>query len=302
MVRLEVTWEVTDAEVFATRLASPEATIRDLVSEAAIEAAAGRTAESIRRDVSPEGSPGALDRAMLARSSFSRQIQQGAQRSLDDLGSGIRIVQVSIPNYSWHPRALGAYEEAQRRFQDMDARINRARRDAAEKLRQAAGTAYVELVGEPGSPNQRPRDYPEDREYNLIGQYNLARDADDTDQAEQILARINRVLQGAGLGGEARMLIAEAESYRTGVEQAAKQRANRFLSLLETYQNPQFRQMLLSRLWDATRQRIFANPLVERNFLPPNQQTVRLLVPRDATAGKEARRIQTQENSDREGS
>lgn len=304
MVKLDVTWEVkaNEATAFATRLASPEETIRNVVADAAVRAAAGRTAESIRRDVSPEGSADTSLPEVLQTRSFSREIQSYAQESLDELGSGIRIVQVAIPMYSWHPRAWGAYEQAQRRFQDMDARISRARRDASQQLRQAAGTAYVELVGEPGSPNQRPRDYPQDRPYNLIGQYNLARDSGRNQEAEEVLTQINRVLQSASLGGQARKIIAEAESFRTGVEQAAQQRANRFLSLLETYQKPAYRQMLISRLWDATRQRIFANPLIERYFLPPNEQTLRLLVPRDATAAKEIRKIRNRKNSSQDGS
>jgi membrane protease subunit HflK len=293
MVTLDVTWEVTDARAFATRLRSPEESIRQFVAEAAVRAAAGRTAESIRRDVSPDAEAAGTVDERLGQRSFSSQIRQYAQAHLDRIGSGVRITQVTIPMYSWHPAAWNAYEQAQRRFQEMDTRISRARRDASEQLRQAAGTAYVQLVGEPGSPTQRPADYPEDQPYNLVGQYNLARDAGDLDRAEEILQRIDRVLQSASLGGEARKIIAEAESYRTGVEQAVQQRANRFQALLETYKNPETRDMLIARLWLSTHEEIFSRDQIERIILSNSREPFRVIVPRSPAAVKEIREAQT---------
>ncbi|MFP4354209.1 MAG: SPFH domain-containing protein [Phycisphaerae bacterium] len=287
-VRLAVTWEVSEAVSFSQNVADADAMIHDVVTAGAIRVAARRTAESIQREGSGMGFDGESFGA------FGPQVLDLAQADLGKLEAGIRIVNIAVDERTWPLLARQAYSDAQRASDEMELKVNQARREAIEILRDAAGVIYPRLVGEPGRP-AAPEDGDAAADYDLIGQYNRLQENPEAraDAEDQLLEGIDSVLTSRDLGGQAQTIISQAQSYRSGVEQIVQQRANRFQRLLPRYQNPKTRELLLVDLWSGTLERIFELPLLEPVYQPISTQPVVLIVPPSEQATQEINAEQT---------
>jgi regulator of protease activity HflC (stomatin/prohibitin superfamily) len=301
-IRMTVTWEVTEPIAFRQNLADPEKILNDAVIAATIRVAAGRTAESIHR----EGA--GTQRMAAAFAPFAPRVRQLAQDDLNAVDAGVQITNIAIDERTWPLVARKAYNDAQRASDEMELKVNQARREAIETLRDAAGTVYARLVGEPGQPTP-PADWAANLPYDLIGQYNLLQespasrpDRDDQNQQDDedkqdpeavLLARIDSVLTSRDLGGQAQSIISQAQAYRSSIEQIVRQRANRFDRLLGQYNDPKTRELLLADLWAGTLERVFNLPLLEPFYVPETTQSVVLIVPPSEQATQEISAEQT---------
>jgi len=218
--------------------------IRSAVCSAAIRAAGHRTIDDLYGN----------------RGNFAEEVQKLAQKRIDDLLSGMRIVNVSVTDATWPLQTLrnfAAAEAAKRKNKEV---TDAARGRASRILQLVAGNTYTQLVGD---PIDRKEQDPKDKdEYDLIGQYAKARatgDGGDNDESEAILARINKVLSRKE--GIARTLIEDAGTKSTEFTEGAKRRARRFTELLPKYnENPEF---MLAAEWSKVLSKIFASPTVE---------------------------------------
>jgi len=246
-----------DPQTGKVRQIDPKAEmIRAVMCRAAIRAAAGKTADSIKRD----------------RRQFANAVKVLAQRQLDLLLEAepagphkMEITKVILEGEgaTWPLRALPAYNAAQNARSEAEKLKNAAYRDAQDLLSGAAGPAYTQLVGEllPNPDRQQDQDKP----CNLIGEYSDARSRGDTQAAASLLKEIDDVLISNTIGGQASRIIAEARSYQTAVRQRVAGRAERFEKLLPEFRkNPYF---MMHRLWSAVRDKILSAPTNEKHYL-----------------------------------
>jgi len=257
-----------------------ETTVRAAVCQAAIAAAARRTADGIQRK---------------EKSQFAQDVRKEAQRLLDVLTEvdgrpyqAIKINAIILANSTWPLRALPAYLKAQKAISKREELRNQAISDARDILNAAAGASYEMLVGRPEDfigPARAGGD-DGDRPYDLIGQYSRQ---SDPAKARQLLERIERVLMSNTTGGQASRIIADAKAYKTRLIQSAEARAKRFNDLLAQYQQtPQF---MLERHWADVRDEILNSPTVEKVYLNVSgQQKTVYRVSRPQEVAKRIRR------------
>ncbi len=263
--------------------------VRSVAANAAIAAAAGRTAESI---VSAE------------TEAFTADIMNNAQKQLDslmDIGpadvSGVQITKVNIgKEKTWPLRALPAYEAASEATQNAQQQREEAVAEAISILNSTAGQDVSrKLVGEPwGAPGDQSE---QDEDHDLIGQYARARREGETEQAEMLLKKIDNLLV-KDAGGEVRSVIAEAQAYRNSVVEVVRGRAKKFTELLDEYRRyPDF---MLQRLWADAREEILTSPTVEKFYISSGPKTI-LRVSRDPDILRQVLREQLKARKENSG-
>ena len=236
--------------------------MRSAVCSAAIRAAGHRTIDDLYGN----------------RGNFAEEVKKLAQKRIDDLLSGMRIVNVSVTEATWPLQTLrnfAAAEAAKRKNKEV---TDAARGRAARILQLVAGNTYTQLVGD---PIDRKEQDPKDKdEYDLIGQYAKARatgDGGDNDESEAILARIDKVLSRKE--GIARTIIEDAGTKSTEFTEGAKRRARRFTELLPKYnENPEF---MLAAEWSKVLSEIFASPTVEVVIVGAGNRKINIQTKRD---------------------
>jgi len=185
--KLTVTYAVSNAAQFRTGAADPEALLRDEICTAAIHAAARRTAAGLKSDE--------------YRSAFVSDVKTKAQARLDRYEVGMRIVDIKVgDNITWPLATLPAFRAVQEATNRREGLRKAAESDATTTLRSAAGESFRKLVGDldyvvsggrlPVRPQQSPgtgssvgHDGPTlpgdpDSEFDLIGEYQAARNAE----------------------------------------------------------------------------------------------------------------------------
>ncbi|MFP4104804.1 MAG: SPFH domain-containing protein [Phycisphaerae bacterium] len=252
--RPTVTWSVQtntgDVLRFVRNVQDADRLVYSAVCSAAVRVAATMTAESIYR--------GGKDRLFAG----TREL---AQKRLDQMQTGIRIGSiagvVSVP-----VRAIAAYDAAGTADSQFQRRRDLAIRNAQTTLSTTAGEAYMELVGRPWAENQqrqRRQAQAEGREYDLVGQYIAAREADEDDRAAEILRKIDRLLVSTAVAGEANQVVEQAQTYRARYVQALRGRLKRFNDLRKGVETEKDMKVLINRLWADTLEEIRRSPTLE---------------------------------------
>ena len=238
--------------------------IRSVICRAAIRAAAHRTVNGLHSN----------------RGDFTDEVTALAQEQLDELKSGMRIVNISVTDASWPLQTLGDFAAADAARRRNRAVLKQARGQAGQILGAIASNTYKQLVGDP--IDGKPKDPNDKEEYDLIGQYARARtkgDGGNNAESEAILLKIDQTL--AKTEGSARELIKAAATESSGFNAATQRRYKRFAELLPKYkENPEF---MLTAEWTKVLSEIFSSPTVE------------IVV---VGAGKQKINIQTKQNPD----
>ncbi len=233
--------------------------LRSIICHEAIRLAGGQTAERLR----------------LAQDEFRRELAEAVQAELKAMRTGIAVNTITM-RFEWPLRVRQDYEAATAARQEAEKKINEALADAEEMLIRAAGPNYRELVGEA-----------DDTYGGLIGQYALAVEQGRREDAEQLLVKINTLLDGSDITGRVGPIIAEAEAEKNAMIDMLAGRVNRYQQLLpEFLRQPDF---IVQRLWAETRDEILSRPSVEKFYLPPGEGKVVVKIDRDPSA---ARRLQ----------
>ncbi|RPI61222.1 MAG: hypothetical protein EHM48_06015 [Planctomycetaceae bacterium] len=238
------TYYTMDSVTHEIRIKEP---LRSAICQAAVRSAARLTADSMQNN----------------QGVFLEQVKIEAQKTLNDLNTGIKIDSVAIApeGITWPLAARGAYEEAQNAKSQMESAINEAYTYARNTLSKAAGGNYKKLVGDPGKADAAAAG----EDYNLIEQYNQARQDNDSVKAGEIVHRIDAVLADNNTGGQASKILSDATAESTRIKQSLIGRAREFDKIQAEYEkNPQ---LMLARLWAQARQDILSSPTAIKYYL-----------------------------------
>ena len=180
---------------------------------------------------------------------ISSEIETHAQAMLDEMNTGIRIVDLNIIN-AIPPLAI------RKTFGDLaDAResaafqVENARKEADDILINAAGENYPQIIA-------------------LIEQYEDAVGRDDDELAEQFMTQIGDELESDRTSGRVAQIMAGARNYSSQVEATLGAEARRFASLLPTYrENPD---LVIRERWMKTHAAVQQAEDFELVWLPAN--------------------------------
>jgi membrane protease subunit HflK len=247
--RWSVTYAVSDVVRYASRVADPN-TARRLVLAAAeqgiVAAVAQLPSDSLMK-------PQNIDAARAT-----------AQAALDTMGTGLRIVTLSLHDAAY-PLSVRTTAQAALNAESERAKLlEEAYEQRDSILGSAAGEAYPPLL-------------------TLINRYEAAAAHDgDPRLATELDRQLQQALTGlhitaAGhdyaIGGQVAELIHEAQTYRIQAVAELRIDAERLTSLLPQYrQNPS---IVLNQLWQQTREQILTGD-VETIYLPAGQTLLEL--------------------------
>jgi hypothetical protein len=177
------------------------------------------------------------------------EIQAHAQRMLDDLDSGIRLVSLSLPEKPSAPFAIESFRVALQEAKVFaDRQVVQARQRSDQILNRAAGKDYREII-------------------RLIEQYEDALELGEEDRAEEILVSINARLESDQTGGDVATIIGDARSYESQVEATLGNEARRFASQLAAYRSHP--DLIVMERWQEAVSQVFERPDVELIKLAP---------------------------------
>ncbi len=266
---LECSYVIQNPLAFKQNAGDANEMIRSVICASAIQAAAQRTAEGLMT---------------TEKVNFKTDVQKAAQDRLNQIGAGIVLTQVRLGRVTWPLRTLPEYYKAQRASQEAMQMEDKARKLAAEILRNAAGANYRILVGEPSETNP---DAP-----GLIEQYAAARGGRQNDKAVDLGGQIDQVLLSDSTGGEASKILAEAIRYKTETIESVKGRVDQFKKMLPKYlKAPQY---TLDSLWAQSRQEILSLPGLVKWMLSPRdgRTVIQINTPPEVTKNLQKQAIQ----------
>lgn len=252
------------------------------VVRAAVERAAVHVASSVSIDdlLKPGAGTGGGENGVESR------VRRMAQETLDAIGSGLEIQQVSLRAATPPFFVRRDFNQVQIAQSNAGKAREQALGDRSKLLNQSAGTASDALL-------------------DLIDAYEAAVELNETEKAQAILADFDRVLEGDANGvnveirgktyadirmsGEVARSISDAQQYRSTVVQRSQRQAEMFRAKLQQYRaNPSV--FLTGALSDAINQ-FLAQPNVEQVFwLPENDLPLDLRLTPDPAVARERER------------
>jgi len=280
-IKFTCRYQVRNPVVFASQLQEPEKILRMVLCQAAIQAAATRTADAMQQD--PTG--------------FRQEVERRAQAKLDalmpvrkDEKPAIIISDVQLPTPDakiWPLAAFSAYEAAQKAKSEKKTKIDQARTDANQILISAVGQKhYAELVGTPwNNADIEQQKVKEGKNYNLIAQYGQAQEKLDKArktaqgpevlkklqaEAEALHKKIDLVLTRSTIGGKVEKIIPNAEAEKTRIIQDAERRKKNFLDLYPKYAKAP--QIFLETTWAEVLSEILNEPTNTKWYLTPGRE------------------------------
>ncbi len=186
------------------------------------------------------------------------EMEREAQTLLTDIGSGIRIADLTLPEEPTPALAIRkSYGDLQQARADAEKQMVDARQASQKTLIDAAGKGYQQVL-------------------DLVEQYENALDLEETELAEQLLTRINDWFEGAEPGGQVSQIIYFAKSYRSTIESTVGSEARRFNSLLPAYRDKP--NVVVARLWSQAYRNVLVRGDAERFFVPQNIGSMSLLI------------------------
>lgn len=223
-------------------------------------------------------------------SAAAARVREIAQRTLDEMDSGITVDRVTLsrkipPTYLLE-RFNSVQSAAQRAGKNReDALLERDRR-----LNEVAGNAAPVLIA-------------------AINEYERLTELGETDQAEALLSQIDAILEGRPAQIDGRLhaagLIAgrvseELEQARSGVSTRISQAiADRDLFRAKLAQFESNPRLMISRDWSAAMTEFLAKPFVQAMILPPGVTVAELLINEDPAIVRELDRERKRQEQQR---
>lgn len=182
-----------------------------------------------------------------ATEEIRHDIQQSAQRLLDDVQSGIRLTSISIPDSTVPLAVRNTFNELQNARLQAEERIERSRLRANQHLIDAAGERHRTAI-------------------RLIDRYEQAVVEGDEERAEAELANLFSLFDSGELSGEVAQIIQHASAYRSQIDTSLGNEARRFTSLLPAFrQHPEF---VVRERWMNVYANILSREDAELIFVP----------------------------------
>ncbi len=204
-----------------------------------------------------------------------------AQTALDDMGTGISIVQLTLDQVSAPASVARSFDAVTTAETDRSRRIVEAQQDRARILGETAGEASEPLLA-------------------LLDAYERARETGTADELAAFERQIESafdelVVDGIGISGEVAEINNAARTYRTQVVERVKGDRETFERLLPQFErNPR---IILSRLWEDARERILSGD-VETFYTVPGK--LELQINRDPLIQKERQKQQIEALKERQ--
>lgn len=247
--------------------------------KAVIERAAVQTFAEIKLDdiLKRASSTGTQEGAQAsAGSEIEERVRRIAQKSLDDLKTGLRIDTVSLRDETPPLRTRQSYQAVQTAESTSATQRQNAEKQRSEILNQAAGSAYPVVLA-------------------LIDDYGRALDAKDQAGADKALATLSQLLESSTTGmnitaggqtfkdvrmsGLASRVVEDAKRYRSNVVQRAKGQAQTFEAKREQYRaNPS---VFITREWADAMTAFLKQDRVQAKIIPDHTQKYTLRVSED---------------------
>lgn len=259
----KVTYKFNDVRSFVTRIAGDrveeaERLIQTFVETVGIEIAGELTAEELIR----------------TRVDYvQREMKERIRRRLTALGSGISVTLVEMHEPTPPVQIRRSFDDTQSAENWKQRRIRAAEEERTKILNGAAGAVYPRLVS-------------------LLD--DIDRGGHETERLEALRAQLDKMLEDE-VEGDAGRRIKSAGAYRAKVVSRMESDVERYRTLLPEYKrNPM---MLINRLWEETKQRIFESPGVTKIYRPAGLREFRLRISRDPEESRitEERRLQKKE-------
>lgn len=235
-VKWQLTYRISDLMKFVEVVADAdfemaEAVITKILEHAAIEVAGGFTTEDATRK---------------RLTDLRDQVKVLVNIKLEELQTGIVVESVEIPESTPPLQTRLAFVEVARAENQKQTAIRTAEQMRNEILNQTAGAAHERLI-------------------NLIDEMEEAQDSGDHRRVETLAADIGRIVEFEASGEVGRM-IRQANSYYTYVVQSMRGDAEQYEVLLAEYRSQP--ELLMSRLWQETKQRLLSMPDVTKVYRP----------------------------------
>lgn len=240
-----VTYEISDLKKFVSNVFNAEnggelALIEHAVENAAIEAIGRMEAVDVVRH-------------QIGR--IQAEVRSGAQAILTALETGISIANIDAKP-AWPVQTRQAFENVTKASNHKTKQIDEAKKRSTEILNGTAGAAHAVL--------QQGFD-----------EYLALKSSGDRSAAQAKMGDIEDAILNQATG-QASRLIQEARSYKKEILEDIRADALEYRSYLAEYKrNPE---MLLTRLWIETQDKILGNPKITKRHLPAMQTELRLII------------------------
>jgi membrane protease subunit HflK len=262
-VQWKITYKIDDVVSYATtilgdKVEAAESLILSLVETIGIQVASEMTAEEITRT-----------KVDTVQSEMRRRLN----RRLDSLGSGIAVTVVEMFELTPPLQVRSAFDFTQRAENTKQKMIRDSEKQRTQVLSEAAGVVFPRFV-------------------ELLDQIDAGGAQGAT--LDELRTELNRMLDEE-VEGEAGRRLKKAGAYRAGVVSRIRNEVERYRMLLPEYKrNPL---VLINRLWEQTRQEIFASPGVTKFYRPSGLMEFRLQIPLDPkeTRLREAQQLQKEQ-------
>lgn len=176
---------------------------------------------------------------------------------LNELASGIEVTQVDVNLPTPPIQVRSVFAATQRAEQRKEARISNAKKEATQRMNDAAGAAHERIIA-------------------LLDELDATEKSDP--RYAEIESRLDEVLRTEA-GGLAGRRINRAGAYHSGVVGQMQADLEQYRTLLPEYERDPA--LLIERLWQETSLEILNNPAVVKLYVPPGLAEFRVIIPRD---------------------
>ena len=243
--RWTVTYRVADPVAYLTNVGDPElarSLVRCVVAQGIVHTVARQPADEV------------------LKAAVNREAAAGLARDrLTAMQTGLTIDQLALDEVSAPGSVLDSLDAVTSAETDRTQRIVTAEQDRARILGETAGSASARLLAE-------------------IDAYEQAVEAGRTADAEAIALAVDEAIDvlridGVAIGGDVARRIDAAKTHRARVVEEVRGDRETFERLLPEYE--QHPRLVLNRLWEATRERIFTGD-VETFYTAPGRLELQL--------------------------
>ncbi|MCK4660270.1 MAG: hypothetical protein KAV82_12175 [Phycisphaerae bacterium] len=224
--------------------ADAESLITAILDNAAIHAATNYTAEEITRHKSND---------------LADDVRRRVNNRLEELGTGIRVEALDIPESSVPIPTLRAFAMVSSAENQKQKMIREAQQERSDILNACAGEGHPLILA-------------------ALDAWDLAKASGDEAVVEQKRVELDRLIETVA-GGEARAEVLDAESYFTTAVQGIKGDEAEYNNFMDEYLRAP--DLLFTRLWAETKQKIYRREGVKKWHLPPGQKEVRIIIGED---------------------
>ena len=261
-INWKITYKIGDvaryvSEIVGDNVEAAAALIKTYVETVGIEIASELTAEEIIR---------------TRVNHVQREMKRRINERLQALNSGIVVTEVEVFEPTPPLIIRDAFDQTQRAENAKQREIREAEQERTQILSKAAGVAYSRLI-------------------DLLDELEAVKAAGQPIAPLEV--ELDRML-AIEVEGEAGRLIKNAGAYQTVVVSEIESDLQLYRKLLPEYRrNPH---LLIARLWEETKLRIYAYPGVTKFYRPPGSQfRIHIGLDPDQAREEEKRRLQEQE-------